>query len=43
MNILKATHVTAIATEVFRISPNGGDVIKSFENILGAPIKVVTP
>lgn len=42
MKFFGVQHITAIATEVFRKSPNGAEVIKMFERNLGTSIKVLT-
>jgi exopolyphosphatase/pppGpp-phosphohydrolase len=34
-------NVNAVATEVFRKSPNGNEVIKRYEDILGESISII--
>lgn len=35
--------INAVATEVFRKSPNGKDAIKKFEDIIGSQIPIIPP
>ena len=42
MRDLEVETINAVATEVFRKSPNGVDVVKQFEHILGSKISIIT-
>lgn len=43
MRALEVETIHAVATEVFRKSPNGVDAVQQFENIIGCKIPIITP